>query len=221
MKDIWKKIDKQVKQGLVIDKNLNAFLQPVFPNKNAREDFIKKCLKKTKTRRMLLRAQWYTEIADDMDKIRRGRPALRIIFLLAAAECVVKLSLGETNIPSDYAVKIFFSYISKEDKDKLIRNFKRTLLGVRHHKFRFSSIIRILYEIRNKAVHGEDYYSFSLLDEKEKKESSQYTHYGTITSGMLGKRGRKRRVSLDISLTYEELRDIIRRTAISNIQSLL
>jgi hypothetical protein len=42
-----------------------------------------------------------------------------------------------------------------------------------------------------------------------------------ITSGSLGKKGKKKRVSLDLSLTYEELRDIFRRVAIANTESVL
>jgi len=42
-----------------------------------------------------------------------------------------------------------------------------------------------------------------------------FTSYGIITDGPLGKK--KKRVPLDISLTYQELRDVIVRTAINNI----
>ena len=79
---MFKEIDNQIKKQLITDPDLNKFLAPEFSNRKDREDFIKECLKKQKTRRMLLRAQWYTEIADDMDKIRQSRPALRIIFLI-------------------------------------------------------------------------------------------------------------------------------------------
>jgi len=94
----WQEIDRQVKKELLVDIRLNNFLRSVFPNLIERRVFIGKCLKKLTTRRMLLRAQWYTEIADDMDKIRRNRPALKIVFLFGLAESIVKFRLKNKKI---------------------------------------------------------------------------------------------------------------------------
>lgn len=215
-----RKIDSSVKQGILKDKDLNNLLQPFFADKNEIENFIKKCLTKLKTRRMLLRVQWYTEIADDLEKIRQNRPALRLVFLIALAESIAKTRLGKKNISSLDAVKNFFKYILQDDKQKIINNFRRALLEMITPRLRFSSIIKILCEVRNKAVHGEDFWSFFLLEQKEKREYSHYNHYSLLVSGSLGKIGRKKRVSLSIKLTYEELRDIIIRTAIENIKPL-
>jgi hypothetical protein len=218
MEKRWGEIDKQVKAGLVVDTRLNNFLKPVFPDINERRNFIKMCLKKTKTRRMLLRAQWYTEIADDQEKVRNNRPALKIIFLMGLAEAVTKTRVGKNNIEPLKAIQDFFRYILPEDKKMLAQNFQRAFLSPKHHSLRFTSIIRILYEIRNRAVHGEDYYSFALFHESEKQKYKDYTDFGYMTSGKLGKRKRKRRVPLSVKLTYEELRDAVRRTAIENIK---
>ncbi len=221
MKNQWRKIDEAVKQGLLEDKDLHNFLEPILHAKSDREDFIKKCLKKISTRRMLLRAQWYTEIADDQQKIRQGRPALRILFLLGLAEALAKKRIGNQHLESFKAIQEFFKYISVSDRNVLQTSFKRTLLHPRQPMLRFSSILRILYDIRNRAVHGDDFFSFSLMDKERKKEHAHFSSFGLITSGYLGPRKRKKRISLDIKLTYEELRDIFRRTAIANIQSIL
>lgn len=207
-------------RGLLSDRGLHNFLRPELSDTKVRTDFIKKCLIKMKTRRMLLRAQWYTEIADDQEKVRNNRPALKIIFLIGLAEALAKVRVNN-RMQSLEAIKEFFKYILPRDKKFIQQHFRRTLLSYKHHSLSFLSVIKILYDIRNKAVHGEDYYSFSLMNADRKKEyQSKYTDYGFITFAELGKRYRKRRVSLDISLTYEELRDIFRRTAIENIKSL-
>ncbi len=220
MKNEWKQIDDSVKQELMVNPELNTFLEPVFLKPTERTDFIKNCLKKTKTRRMLLRSQWYTQIADDQEKVRNNRPALKIIFLMALAESVTKLRIGTNKIGSLEAIKEFFSCTTITDKKILMRDFQRALTKPKHHVLRFSSIIRIFYDIRNKAVHGEDYYSFSMLNNKGKTDFQKggYTHWGLMTFGNLGNRKGKRRVTLDTRITYDELRDIIRRTAIENIK---
>lgn len=230
--NIWRKIDNQVKKALVGDKELSNLLVPFFESNSDSKQFIRKCLKKRKTRRMLLRTQWYSQIADGLDVVKDNRPALQIIFLMSLAEGVARL---RTNNDDDYTVSSllmiqeFFSYIYTQDKNLLTQKFRRSLVKLKHHNLRFSSVIRILYDIRNKAVHGNDFYSFSLLNEKQKKEfiDGGYTNYCVMTSGFLGKIGttrsgrirKKQRVPLDVSLTYQELKDIIVRTAIGNIRS--
>ncbi len=220
----WNKIDKVVKVGLAKDRDLNNFLNPFFVSELKTNVFIKQCLKKLKTRRMMLRTQWYAEIADGLDVVKSSRPALQIIFLMSLAEGVARLKDGAMdNDGSRKMIHNFFKFTTAEDKKLLAQKFQRALVSVRHHKLRFYSVISILYDIRNRAIHGDDFYSFSLLNEKQKKEfvDGGYTHYGIMTTGFLGKRRkRKQRVPLDIVLTYKELRDIVIRTALENIRSL-
>ena len=221
MKNKWRKISGAVKKELTENADLNNFLNPFFDSETDRKKFIKRCLIKLKTRRMLLRTQWYTEIADGLNKVRSNRPALQIIFLMSLAEGVARLRTGNNSVDSKKMIIAFFKLTSAKDKKLLAQKFQRALVSIKHHKLRFSSAVNILYNIRNKAVHGDDFYSFSLLNEQRKKEyiNGGYTHYGVMTTGLLGKK-RKRRVSLDISLTYKELRNIIVRTALENIRNL-
>jgi len=120
-----------------------------------------------------------------------------------------------------FLIKRFFDFISEKDKEILKHNFKRALLKPKHHEFRFSSILRILYNVRNRAVHGEDFWTFSLMEKEQKKNfiKDGYTSFAVISDGYLGYRLKKRNEKLSISLTYEELRDIFIRTAISNIKN--
>lgn len=209
--NIFRKIDKSVKESMVVNKRINEYLEPIYPRENDRQQFIRKCLDKQKTRRMLNRAHWYSEIADDIEKTKPGRVALKIIFLMSLAEGISALRIGKKhskNIGSFNTIKEFFSHTSKEDRNKLIENFERIYFGPHRQTFRFSSIIRILYNVRNAAVHGEDYYSFSL-------------GHGVITSVKTGRKKTKRYTSVDANISYDGLRDIFRRTAIENIKSVL
>jgi hypothetical protein len=214
----FKKIDELTKAHLTTDSDLNFLLEPLFPEEKIRQDFIKNCLKKIKTRRMLLRMWWYIEIANDMSMVK-NRPALQIVFLVAMTEGVTRLGLDDNSMETKLIIKAFFFNINDEDKDFLLKNIKKSNLSIEHEALTFLEIIEILYDIRNSAIHGSDFYSFSLLDQERKKEYAvDYSDYGIMTSGRLGSRNQKRRVSLDISITYEELRDIFKRTAVNGIQ---
>lgn len=217
-----KKLSDMAKQGIARDPELLKLLRPFFSNQKEVQDFINQSLEKIKTKRMLLRLQWFSEIADDFEKIRANRPALKLIFLMSLAEGVANQNL-RSNLNSTKAVEEFFKHISSGDKKQLLKNFRYALIRPRMSKLRLSSIIKILYNVRNKAVHGEDFWTFSFLekDQKEKSQRGQYTHYGLSVTGYLGKKGQKRRIPLELTLTYEEFRDIIIRTAIANIQSIL
>lgn len=227
----WREIDKMVKKELLKNRELNNLLTPFFNSESSRKEFIQKCLKKQKTRRMLLRTQWYSEIAEGLDVVKSNRPALQIIFLMSLAEGVARLKTdkdGDDTVSSRSMIKEFFSRTTTQDRKLIAQKFKRALVKIEYHNLRFSSAVNILYDIRNRAVHGNDFYSFSLLNENQKKEfvDGGYTHYGIMTTGFLGKTGktrsgnkrRKQRVRLDISLTYKELKNIVIRTAIENIK---
>ncbi|MBU3918909.1 hypothetical protein KKC63_03345 [Patescibacteria group bacterium] len=97
-----------------------------------------------------------------------------------------------------------------------VAGIRRSLLKVKHHSFSFPSILRILYNVRNEAVHSGDFYSFAMQDEQEKSED-----YEVMTMAWLGKKKNRRREYPEIKLTYPELRDIFIRTAIRNIQTIL
>lgn len=228
MDDSLEKLDKLARDSILEDAELKKLLSPALGNET--DTFIKGCLRKIKTRRALLRLQWLSEIAEGMENVKENRPALKLVFLMALAEGISK-RINKSGRGSFKAIQRFFDFISKEDRRKLLQSFRRALLSAKHHNLRFSSIIQILYDVRNRAVHGEDFWSFSLLDaEQKQKEMEKYTHYALMTEGWLGtpkkKKGRKtlhkkKRVTIETTLTYEELRDIFIRTAIANIQSAL
>lgn len=216
---------------MVGDSRLHNYFQTYFSSDGERNTFIEKCFKRITTRRMLLRINWYGEIADGQEKVRRNRPALQIIFLLALAEGIMVLRKNlkqNTYFKSEKLIKEFFERTSLEDRGFLLRHFRRAYLKVQHHSLRYSSIISILWNIRNKAAHGVNFYSFSMLGKDRKKDyvDGQFSDFGVITVGSFGKRGKTKsgkprkpnHVQLDISMTYQELKDIIIRTAINVIK---
>jgi len=83
------------------------------------------------------------------------------------------------------------------------------------------SIITILYNVRNDAVHGKDFWSFSLISEEDKQKfEKDSTDVSWLTSGKLGPRNKKQEIFLDTSLlTYKELRAIFIENAITLINS--
>src|SRR3989344_5507843 len=102
--DHWKDVKIAMKKALLVDDELHAFLTPEIPAEADRIKFISRCLRKLKTRRMLLRAQWYTEIADGLAKVKKGRVALQIVFLMSLAEGVSKMRTSVTGMGSQKAV---------------------------------------------------------------------------------------------------------------------
>jgi|SRR3989338_2579710 len=216
-----RKANKHIKQMLAQDKSSLSFWSRYFPTRNDASDFMKNCLKKLLTRRMMLRTEWYVEIADKMPKIHDSRPALQVIFLVALAESIARRRFTKRQayqLKSKGLIINFFKYITDPDKKELETKFRRSLTSTGYHQLRISSIVRILYQVRNDAVHGEEYWSFSLVDIRRHKDAHE-PHWRLMTSGWLGTTKRKRRITIETKLTYENLRDIFVRTAIQNIQS--
>ncbi|MDD5251011.1 MAG: hypothetical protein PHT12_00080 [Patescibacteria group bacterium] len=197
-------------------RDLIVFLRPAFSNRTECMKFLKRCYKRRRAWYSLWGACWYVEIADAMSSVRRERPALNIIFLMGMAEAIARVR--NRGFRSEKLVRHFFYKISEEDKELLLGGIRRTFGRGYYHRLRFSSVIKILYEARNAAVHGEDYFSFQLATSKGYARNAGYS-YSVITSGRLGKRRNKKRVErLEIKMTYMILRDIFIRTAIRNLE---
>ncbi len=210
---------------------LNKFLEPFLAEKDEREKFIQWCNKRLKTLRALLSTQYYIEVADSIEAVRPHRIALQLIFFVSLAQGIIKQKFGKKliklkkkirknkNVNDIDVLKEFFRYSSEEDKKILVNGIRRSLGEKSIHKLKFSSIIKILYNERCKAVHGDGFWDFLLMTEQEKEESKKYTSYSFLTSGELGKKNRKRSVSLEVGITYNDLRNIIISTALKNIKS--
>lgn len=183
-----KKLDERTKQGLVQDEDLLIFWSKYFSSRAETSIFIKNCLRKLSTRRMMLRVRWYVDIANGMTKVRENRPALQVVFLIALAETIARRKFTKKQADTMGSLKLvlnFFKHITNSDKIELEKKFKRTLSSAKYHKLHISSVVRILSQVRNDAVHGEEFLGFSLVDKKRHNEADN-PYWSLITSGWLG-----------------------------------
>lgn len=155
----WRALDNAIKRSIVDHNELHDFLLPYF-----RHDlpmvtrFITKCVKKSKTKRMVLRLHWYGDLATKVDQIEPGRPAIPLIFLLALAEGLEKTAQNKEKDDSNSLgyIHTFFQYIGGGDKNLLHQRFRRLLLKPRYN-LSFRSLIKILWNARCNAAHGREY----------------------------------------------------------------
>lgn len=180
-----------------------------FPSQSEANAFIRKCSKKKKTSRALLLTQWLTNIADDIENIKPGRPALKIVFLIILAESVEKILNSKATSPRR-AFKAFFSKTNQDDRIMLLKGIRN--FSTNSGNLRFNTILDILYNLRNRVFHEGLYFDFHLNDKAEENMTQ-------TTEGYAGNKFRKqRKVMLDIALSYNQLRDIVVRTALDNIR---
>ncbi|MEX0999924.1 MAG: hypothetical protein WD000_08205 [Thermodesulfobacteriota bacterium] len=208
--------DERIDKNILEDPELNFFLDRYISNKGEKILFIKDCLKKDQKRKILLRLQWYAETADRMEMIRRGRPALQITFLMAMAEAIMAGKKENNNLPSKQAIKDFFLGVDLRDQKVLEFGIKLSLNDIEEPYLTLPKIIDIMYEVRNRVVHGKDYWNFLMPDKKDVREG-----FTLVTRGWIGKRGKKKEISLDVRIAYEELRDVFIRTGLNHIRSIL
>lgn len=183
------------------------------------ESFIERCSKNDRTNRMLNQICWLTDIADNLPKIKERRPALQVVFLMTAMECIAKIRLDEeeaNEISSFGAVKEFLKFISEGDKKDIEAKFQRQIEENPHDKeLDYQDIIKILYNVRNDVIHEGMFYDFFFATEENKQENVSQQN-----SGNLGNKQNKEIIWLSVKLTYKEFRNIVVKTAIANIKSL-
>lgn len=197
-KDPLKKLDRLAKSSIANDPKLLNLLINYFSDIYEVKIFVKKCLKKLKTRRMLLRVKWYIELASLIRRSRDKRPALPLIFLMAMAESIARSILPNKKAKTSQSfdiVKLLFNKIDQRDKVILKQKIRRANLKPNINSLRFSSILKLLWNARNDAVHGIDFWSFGLPDSET----------GLLTHGLLGTKKHRRKISLEINIQYENL----------------
>ncbi len=215
--DTHRRLEATAKRHISQDRRLHSVLAPYYSDAAQRRRFIARCLRKLKTRRMLLRLQWYVELSEYIQSARDGRPALPLVFLMAMAEGVTQSTLTAATKKSQSVevIQKFFKKIDVADHRALGQRIRRAGFGPNTPMLRFSSIVKILWNVRNDAAHGIDFWTFGLPDQKLTVDR----YYSLITFGRLGKRKRPKKVSLSINMPYSELKSIFIRTALNHIRS--
>lgn len=105
-------------------------------------------------------------LADRIDEVARGRPALQILFYLIAAEAVAKMVCGsEQEGQSRKHVRLFFEEICSDEHRRILADAfaDRPLgqgVGVRR-------TVDYLYDVRCDVVHEGDYISLTLRSESD------------------------------------------------------
>lgn len=191
---------------------LIEFYEPYFSNdENKTREFIKQAVdtrQKRNIRAIILQTQRLIYLADNADKIKPSRDALKLLFLIICAEAVAKLYKNfEEEGQSRYYVKMFFQEIcDPQDWDSLsgaiITDKPRRPSVLSSVEF-----VDFLYEVRCSVVHEGRYWEFRFKDKS--KLGVPFCYFG------------KTETTVVVGITYEELRDIIVRGAIKAINTCL
>lgn len=115
------------------------------------------------------------KLSEDMEKIRPGQDALKIIYLVTCIETLYKLSNKTTDVngkklnKATTVIDFFETYISESDKEYILSKVKRSLADYSfrpeeafEEKITIEIFARIINETRNVFMHEGDYWNYSL-----------------------------------------------------------
>jgi hypothetical protein len=103
-------------------------------------------------------------LADRVDEVARGRPALQILFYLIAAEAVAKITSGfKGEGRSKVYVRKFFGEICSEEHRRTLRTAFASVAMV--ESLTWEQAVDILYGVRCDVVHEGRYFEFQLADD--------------------------------------------------------
>lgn len=148
----------------IADIDFPLFYAEVFSSLDAAKAFYKQLEglspEKNAAKIVLHQAARMVWLADQIDEVARGRPALQILFYLIAAELVAKITFhfegeGESR---NYVRRFFAEICSNDTRAKLSKSFSKT------HSVPLSSqdAVDLLYSIRCDVAHEGKYSSFHL-----------------------------------------------------------
>ena len=155
--------------------------------------------------RILNQTQRLIYLADNADKLKRGRDALKLLFLIICAEAVAKLYEDyDGEYQSKEHVELFFLQLCESQDLKgldgaIIKSDKlpTTVLSS-------TEVVRFLYKIRCAVVHEGTYWEFQFRDSSK---------LGIPLSHL-----KKTETTVATIITYKGLRDIIIRGALRAIK---
>jgi hypothetical protein len=203
----WKKIRSVVDEGLLKDKNIHAFLKAIIRGEEKRNNFIKKCLKKNKTRWMLNRLKWFIELADS-----QKYDSVKVFFLIAMAETNIKLLEDRFNDDSNEVVDVrkFFNDFSQQDKNELRRHFSKVNKSLNKESLKFDKVVEILLNVRHRLAHGKNHYDFQFHNGSDSLIN--------IIFGEIGRKNRKKKIEYQLEITYKYFRKMMVRNVVENIK---
>ncbi len=207
-KAIFRKAQKALDEERIKEKELKDIIGFCFDSDQESENFVRKCLKKNKTRWMLNRLQWFVELADF-----QKYDSVKTFFLIAIAETNIKLFENRFKDNSNEVadVKKFFARFSKQDKDELRRYFFKTDKFLNKKSFKFDKVVDILLNVRHRVVHGKNHYDFRFHDGSDTLMN--------IIFGEIGTKNKKRRIRYELEITYKNFREMMIKNAIENLKT--
>ncbi|MDD4564236.1 MAG: hypothetical protein PHE79_01925 [Eubacteriales bacterium] len=162
------------------------------------------------------------KLATDMEKIRPGKDALKITYLITCIETLYNLSgittnsVGEKLNKTTTIIDFFDIYLIEPDKEEILSKVKRSLAdsyfdsGQPSETITIEIFARIINEARNIFMHEGDYWTFSF-------SNSGYPELKIIDVEEKWRTGKQERI-YEFNLQYEELHKICIRAFINFIK---
>jgi hypothetical protein len=168
---------------------------------------------------MINSVQRLVTLADDMDKVRPQKPALKVFFLAVCIESLyVNAKFDKRFKKYEMIIDFFENYISQYDKDFIINRIRRSLADDKFvpgktfdSKITMEIFSRIINEVRNTFVHQGDYWSFNLA-----QSNSDYALMQDIVIEEEKSKGKYERI-YEIRLDYDNFKAICIRGFINFI----
>jgi hypothetical protein len=154
----------------IADINFSEFFSPAFVSMDAAQAFVYRVERldgPAPAKLALHQAARMLGLADRMDEVARGRPALQILFYLVAAEAVAKITFGfkREGQSRAYVRKFFGEICSEEHRRKLRTAF--TSPNALGESPTWEGAVDILYGVRCDVVHEGRYFEFHPADESD------------------------------------------------------
>ena len=194
------------------------FYLPFFDKQAEAEDFVERCegqvLPNNTAKIMMHQTKRLVSISDQMQQIQEDYPLLRLLFLLICAENIAKLAeqFDKDGKSREFVQKFFRLYSIPKEQQRLGRSFEDDVecpVGL-------EVAVDILYAVRCDIVHGGRYWGFSFSDGKRRMWNDD-----PRSDELLKKNKKKKCDAIVVTLTFEELREIIVRSCIRAIQGKL
>ena len=146
---------------------------------------------------MMHQIQRLVSLADDIDKFRPKKEALRLFFLIVCAENIAKLHAnfggeGQSNL---YVRRFFENFVSPADRHLL----ESSIVDSQFNMLNLEQVARLLYDVRSDVVHEGNYWSFQFA----------FPDMPAIS----------RELPIKVSIRYCQLRDMVVRAGVRAVES--
>ena len=146
---------------------------------------------------MMHQIQRLVSLADDIDKLRPKKEALRLFFLIVCAENISKLHAnfdgeGQSKL---YVRRFFENFVSPADRHLL----ERSIVDSEFNMLNLEQVARLLYDVRCDVVHEGNYWSFQFA----------FPDMPAIS----------RELPIKVSIRYCQLRDMVVRAGVRAVES--